>query len=70
MRWLARSARGKARDEQFVVPPGSSDVTGSRKNKRFWRCFPETQRTLKKMLGLHYIPNLDGQREVENRVAL
>ncbi len=36
-RWLVWSAGGK----QFVVFPGTSDVTGSRKNKRFWSCIPE-----------------------------
>ncbi len=36
--WLAWCASGK----QFVVLPGTSDVTDSKKNKRFWSCIPET----------------------------
>ncbi len=36
----------------------TSDVTGSRKNKRFWSCVPETQRMLKKniLLGFNWYP--------------
>ncbi len=66
-RWLACSVRGKARGEQFVVLSGTSDVTDSRENKRFWSCVPETQRTLKNNSAVsHYIPNF----EIEMRLKI
>ncbi len=41
--WLAcLGVRGEARGKQLVVLPEASDVTGSRKNKRFCSCIPET----------------------------
>ncbi len=58
---LAWSTKGKARCKQFVVLPGTSDVSGSRKNKL---CPRDTENIEKRYcLVSHYIPNSNRQKK-------